>query len=74
MTVKARSDLRNLFGVNLAIRREEAGYRQRELAELVKSTQHSICSYECGKAHPQMDVLQLICKTLGCTASDLLGF
>ena len=56
-----------------AIRRAR-GITQVELAKKVGIQPYQISAYESGKNLPSLTTFEWICKALGITASELLGF
>ena len=67
-------DLVTMFGLKLRKLRKAAGLDQDELGKLVGSSRSSISFYEMGKRVPTVDVLAGICRALGVTPNQMLGF
>lgn len=62
------------FGQRLKRIRKDKGYKQYQLAEAVGITPHMLCEYEKGRYHPSLMTLEWLCKALGVTATELVGF
>lgn len=54
--------------------REKAGYKQRELAELVGARRETIVHLENGKYNPSLKLAMDIAKVFGVTVEDLFEF
>ena len=64
----------NEFGERLYELRKAKKLTQPELANRAGITVSSVWFYEKGKTSPTITTLELLCKALDVTASDLLGF
>jgi transcriptional regulator with XRE-family HTH domain len=53
--------------------RKEKGFTQKELAEILKTTDDSIYSWESGRSQPSIEMIRSICKTLSISSDYLLG-
>lgn len=53
--------------------RLDAGYTQKQIADILGCSQPSYQQYENGKRKPGADLLYEICKILKCSADELLG-
>ena len=62
------------FGQRLKRIRKERKLTQREFAKIVGISHVHICQYEKEKHTPNVATLEWICKALGVTATELLGF
>lgn len=58
-------------GTRIKERRLQLGYKQSELAEMLKITPSAIGNYETGVSHPKEDVLYGLFKFLKCDANYL---
>lgn len=63
----------DIFAVRLKICRVERGYTQKELADMVGTTDDSIYSWEKGRSQPSMEMLRALCKELNISADYLTG-
>ncbi len=54
--------------------RQEAGFTQSELAELVGSSKNTISSIETGQFCPTAYLAKLLCVALNCTFEELFYF
>jgi len=62
-----------MLGKRLKKLREQFGYTQQQLADLVSLSQQTIGHYEVGRADPDIDTLKLFADIFGTTADYLLG-
>lgn len=62
------------FGQRLKRTRKGLKITQRELAKKAGITINHISGYERGRTNPNMATLEWLCKSLGVTATELLGF
>lgn len=62
------------FGQRLRRIRKEQKLTQKEFAKKVGITHNHISEYECDKVEPSISRLEWLCKALGVTATELLGF
>ncbi len=62
------------FGERLKKIRLERGYSQNKLAKIIGVEQCSISLYEVGRKQPTLDRIEWLCKALGVSATELLGF
>ena len=53
--------------------RHEAGLTQKQLAEILQTTDDSIYSWEKGRSQPSIETLRKICVALNVTADYLIG-
>ncbi len=53
--------------------RQEAGYTQKELADLVGTSQMQISHIETGRRMPALKLLMRLATVLGCTLDELAG-
>jgi len=61
------------FAQRLVEIRKRRGITQRQLAEMVNSTQRNISHYETGKGYPAVHVIPIIAMALGVTTDELFG-
>lgn len=66
--------MRETFGVRLKKLRKQKGMSQSELAQKVGVWQTLISRYEREEVAPTTSTLEWICKALGVSATELLGF
>lgn len=52
--------------------RTKKNISQKQLADLVNSSQHNISRYESGAREPNLFIAQAIAKALDCTIEELL--
>jgi transcriptional regulator with XRE-family HTH domain len=62
------------FGQRLRRIRKGKKFTQIKLEKKAGVAQRAICNYETGKKLPSLTTLEWLCKALGVTATDLLGF
>lgn len=62
------------FGDKLRAVREARGLSQKELSERIGVTPNYVSNYERNINVPNIQTLEWICKALGVSATDLLGF
>lgn len=62
-----------MYGVILKILRIEKGLTQKQLAEILNTTQRTISKYESEKLDLSTDMIAKICKYFDITADYLLG-
>ncbi|MDE7181688.1 MAG: helix-turn-helix domain-containing protein [Clostridia bacterium] len=63
----------NLFPQRLRELRFEKGYSQKQLAQLINTTDDSIFSWEKGRSQPSIEMILALCKALEISADYLLG-
>lgn len=51
-----------IYKVSLEAARVNAGYSQKEAAELLEVSNKTLCSWEKGKSFPSVAKIELICK------------
>lgn len=61
------------FGDRLKMYREEKGYTQEELAEMIGVAKSTITGYEKGNRKPDVPKIKKLAKALGITGDELLG-
>lgn len=59
--------------MNIKTLRKNAGFSQKELAEIIKSSNSAIAMWEAGTRNPRTDKLPELAKALGCSIDDLFG-
>ena len=57
----------------LKIARQEAGYTQKQIAELMQISQNSICRYELGEREPDLETLCRLIDFYEVNADWILG-
>ena len=62
-----------MYGQRLRESREEKGLTQKQLADLLLTTQSTIGKYEREELQPNVETIIKICKTLEITSDYLLG-
>ncbi len=62
-----------MYGQRLRESREEKGLTQKQLADLLLTTQSTIGKYEREELQPNVETIIKICKTLEITCDYLLG-
>ncbi len=62
-----------LIGTRLKEARTTRNYTQKQLAEVIQSTQQQIVKWESGLNDPSADTLVRLATALGCTTDWLLG-
>ena len=63
----------DIFAIRLKELRTEKGYTQKQLAELIGTTDDSVFSWEKGRSQPPIEFIRLLCKALSVSADYLLG-
>ena len=63
-----------LFGHRLRAIREARGLSQKDLSNKIGVTPNYVSNYERNINVPNIQTLEWICKALGVSATDLLGF
>lgn len=63
----------DIFALRLKEARALAGLTQKQLAQLINSTDDSIYSWEKGRSQPNMEMLRLLCKVLNVSSDYLIG-
>lgn len=63
----------DIFAIRLKELRTEKGYTQKQLAELIGTTDDSIFSWEKGRSQPPIEFIRLLCKALSVSTDYLLG-
>ncbi|WP_195268668.1 helix-turn-helix transcriptional regulator [Eubacterium sp. 1001713B170207_170306_E7] len=61
------------FGSKLRQLRQEKGYTQQQLADMLGITKGSVSAYETSAKYPSVDVLRKIAVTLNTSTDFLLG-
>jgi len=61
------------FAVRLKELRCERGLTQKQLAEMVNTTDDSIFSWEKGRSQPSIEMLRFLCEALNVTSDYLIG-
>lgn len=69
---KPRSEFLFQFSRNLKSARENAGFTQKQLAEMLFVSPNSICMYEKGRRAPSLEMTAIIAKITGVNVDDLL--
>lgn len=59
-------------GANIALRRQERGLTQRELAKLLRICPQAVSKWECCRAFPDVCYLDELALHLRCSIDDLL--
>lgn len=59
--------------MSFASARENAGYNQREAAQLLGVNQSTVCFWETGRNFPRASMLVKMADLYCCTIDDLLG-
>lgn len=62
-----------IFRQRLLELRQEKGYTQKELANLIGISVWTLNSYESRGVLPRFDIIIMLCKALGCSSDYLLG-
>ena len=70
----AKNVLAQTIGDNIYRFRQQQGLSQTKLAEMSDCSQAQVWHYENGINMPSIKTLQKICKCLGVSATDILGF
>lgn len=63
----------DIFAIRLKELRTEKGYTQKQLAELIETTDDSIFSWEKGRSQPSIDFIRALCRLFNVSADYLLG-
>ena len=63
----------DIFAIRLKELRTEKGYTQKQLAELIGTTDESVLPWEKGRSQPPIEFIRLLCKALSVSADYLLG-
>lgn len=61
------------FGQHLREIRVSKNLTQKQLADLINSTERGIQRYESGERKPNFDAILSLCKALNVSADELLG-
>lgn len=61
------------YVTRLKILRKEKELSQKQLAEILRTTNSSICDWECGRAEPDIEMLIEISKYFEVSVDYLLG-
>ena len=61
------------IGVRLKELRIEKGLTQKELADILKTNNSSICDWECGRTEPSIEMILSICRLFEVSADFVLG-
>ena len=62
-----------MFGIRLKELRKDKGLTQKELAEILQTTDDSIYSWEKGRSQPSIEAIQKICVYFSVTFDYLIG-
>lgn len=62
-----------VFSERLKDLRKIKNLTQKQLAEILKTTNSSICDWECGRSQPDLDALVCIAEFFEISADYLLG-
>ncbi|MDE7380233.1 MAG: helix-turn-helix domain-containing protein [Clostridia bacterium] len=63
----------DIFAIKLKELRAEKQLSQKQLAQLVGTTDDSIYSWENGRSQPSIEMLRALCKSLNVSSDYLLG-
>lgn len=63
----------DIFEIRLKELRTENGFTQKGLAQLLRTTDDSIHSWEKGRSQPSIDVIRRLCVIFNVSADYLLG-
>lgn len=61
------------FSARLKQAREETGYTQREIAQIIGISKSTIASYEMGRTEPKIEILGKLADFYGVSADWLIG-
>ena len=61
------------IGVRLKELRIDKGLTQKELADILKTNNSSICDWECGRTEPSIEMILSICRLFEVSADFVLG-
>ena len=70
--MRDKKEINVLIGTNIQLAREQAGYTQEKLSELVGLTPNHLSAIERGVSGASLEVLQKLCPILGVSADYLL--
>lgn len=62
-----------MYGHRIKEERQLKGLSQKQLAEMVSTTQSTIGKYEREELQPNIDVITKLCEIFECSADYLLG-
>lgn len=68
------TDRRKAFGEAVRKRRQRQRLSQRDLADMVATSQGYLWQIEAGKANPSLDMVCKIADALGCSVGNLIDF
>lgn len=57
--------------ISIAAARVNAGYTQKEAANLANISKKTLSAYEKGERLPKVDVLNTLCQIYGCSLDDI---
>ncbi|MCQ2399430.1 MAG: helix-turn-helix domain-containing protein [Clostridia bacterium] len=63
----------DIFGTRLKELRIESGKTQKQLAELLQTTDDSVFSWEKGRSQPSIEMLRKICTLFQVSSDYLIG-
>ena len=64
----------DIFAIRLKELRTEKGYTQKQLAELIGTTDDSVFAWEKGRSQPPIEFIRLLCKRIRESADSLWGW
>ncbi|MDE6690982.1 MAG: helix-turn-helix domain-containing protein [Clostridia bacterium] len=62
-----------MYGQRIKDERQLKGLSQKQLAEMISTTQSTIGKYEREELQPNIDVITKLCEIFECSADYLLG-
>lgn len=62
-----------MYGKRIREERQLKGLSQRQLADMISTTQSTIGKYEREELQPNVEVITKLCKIFECSADYLLG-
>ena len=62
-----------MYGKRIKEERQQKGYTQGQLAEMISTTQSTIGKYEREELQPNVETIVKLCKVFGVTSDYLLG-
>lgn len=62
-----------MYGQRIKDERQLKGLTQRQLAEMISTTQSTIGKYEREELQPNVEIITKLCKIFECSADYLLG-
>ena len=63
----------NTFRIRLRELRKEKKLTQKQLADVLKTNNSSVCDWECGRTEPSIDTIVSLCVFFEVSADYLLG-